>query len=180
MHTYIQGKNVQEELTQLVTELPSIFDKVLESLSPLLPAIIYYQSFVQYTTNKWVMWQLVISNIRSCDLCYRSCDEDNFLPMLSYVLKHGNVTVYEWKHGKPPPTSSTSVVNQSMVSVAAESADINWGEEIGWYNFKKIFLKLCANCLQILGNLKLISVTRLMWISPVSHWKIAVMWVWFQ
>ena len=33
---------------------------------------------------------------------YRHADE-KFLPMLSYILKHGNVSVYEWKHGKPPP-----------------------------------------------------------------------------
>ena len=32
----------------------------------------------------------------------RGADE-TFLPMLSYILKHGNVTVYEWKHGNPPP-----------------------------------------------------------------------------
>lgn len=79
----------------------------------------------------------------SCDshvtsaLCHvilrRTCDEDNFLPMLSYVLKRGNVTLYEWKHGKAPPTTLplTLVTTQTAVK-NADSADIDWGDnEIG-------------------------------------------------
>jgi len=29
-------------------------------------------------------------------------EESKFLPMLSYILKEGNVTWYQWKHGEPP------------------------------------------------------------------------------
>ncbi|XP_064397823.1 CDK5 regulatory subunit-associated protein 3-like [Halichondria panicea] len=108
----IAGKSVQEELSQLVAELPSVFDRVLDDLPPLISVITYYQSFVQYITSK-------------------SCDEDNFLPMLSYVLKHGNVTVYEWKHGNGPPETTTSMsAGSQSAAVIAESADIDWGDEI--------------------------------------------------
>lgn len=51
----LQGKNVQEELAQLASELPTVFDQVLCDLPPLIAAMTYYQSFVQYTTNKYVM-----------------------------------------------------------------------------------------------------------------------------
>ncbi len=52
--------------------------------------------------------------------------------MLSYVLKQGNVTVYEWRHGKAPPTTTplTLVASQTPVQ-SAESANIDWGDEIG-------------------------------------------------
>ena len=71
---------------------------------------------------------------RTCHvmIAQRSCDEDNFLPMLSYVLKHGNVTVYEWKHGNGPPETTTSMsAGSQSAAVIAESADIDWGDEIG-------------------------------------------------
>ncbi len=50
--------------------------------------------------------------------------------MLSYVLKHGNVSVYEWKHGNGPPATTMSATTQSS-AVTAESADIDWGDDIG-------------------------------------------------
>ncbi len=52
--------------------------------------------------------------------------------MLSYVLKHGNVSVYEWKHGNGPPASTTSMSATTQSSaVTAESAVIDWGDDIG-------------------------------------------------
>ena len=46
--------NVSEELVQLVSELPAVFEQVLAALPSILPAIAYYQSFVQYTTQRCV------------------------------------------------------------------------------------------------------------------------------
>lgn len=60
---------------------------------------------------------------------YRSCDEDHFLPLLSYILKHGNVTVYKWKHGTEPeaniPTTKLTEVSSN------DTIDIDWGEGTG-------------------------------------------------
>ncbi len=54
---------------------------------------------------------------------------DNFLAMLSYVLKHGNVTVYEWKHGEAPPTTTPlTLMTAKTATTTAESADIDWGD----------------------------------------------------
>lgn len=50
--------------------------------------------------------------------------EDEFLPMLSYVLKNGNVTVYQWEHGEPPVPDQ----NQTLVpSVNGCEPNIDWG-----------------------------------------------------
>lgn len=45
---------MSEELVQLVSELPAVFEQVLAALPSILPAIAYYQSFVQYTTQRCV------------------------------------------------------------------------------------------------------------------------------
>ena len=45
---------MSEELAQLVSELPAVFEQVLAALPSILPAIAYYQSFVQYTTQRCV------------------------------------------------------------------------------------------------------------------------------
>lgn len=47
--------------------------------------------------------------------------EEEFLPMLSYVLKNGNVTVYQWKHGEAP------VPNQNQNEPVPEEPSIDWG-----------------------------------------------------
>ena len=45
---------MSEELTHLVSELPAVFEQVLTALPSILPAIAYYQSFVQYTAQRCV------------------------------------------------------------------------------------------------------------------------------
>lgn len=51
-------------------------------------------------------------------------NSEQFLSMLSYILKHGNVTVYEWEHGEPPVQDQ----NQNAVT---EDASIDWGLDSG-------------------------------------------------
>ena len=58
---------------------------------------------------------------------YRKIDEEKFLPLLMYVLTHGNVTVYEWKHDEPPPDQ-----NQNGTGIKLENGngdfEIDWGD----------------------------------------------------
>lgn len=73
------------------------------------------------TTLQLLVWSL-----------FRSCDEDNFLPLLSYILKNGNVTVYKWKHGIEPQTSIPhSTPHSTTVQIANDTIDIDWGEGPG-------------------------------------------------
>lgn len=78
----IKGANVKVELSQLLQELPQVYDHALQLLPSTLPAITCYLNF-----------------LRSIGSVVK---EDQFLPMLSYVLKHGNVTVYQWRHDEAP------------------------------------------------------------------------------
>lgn len=55
-------------------------------------------------------------------------NSEQFLSMLSYILKHGNVTVYEWEHGEPPVRDQ----NQNAVTGnVTEDASIDWGLDSG-------------------------------------------------
>jgi hypothetical protein len=48
--------------------------------------------------------------------------EDQYLPVLSYILKHGNVTVYQWKHEEAPVPDQTERNGNE-----AEEPGIDWG-----------------------------------------------------
>ena len=58
---------------------------------------------------------------------YRKIDEEKFLPVLMYVLTHGNVTVYEWKHDEPPPDQ-----NKNGTDIKLENENGNGDFEIDW------------------------------------------------
>ena len=57
----------------------------------------------------------------------RKIDEEKFLPVLMYILTHGNVTVYEWKHDEPPPNQ-----NRNGTGVKLENGNENGDFEIDW------------------------------------------------
>ena len=96
----LQGVAVQEELRELLLELPAIFTHTIDLLPSLTPSINYYQAFVTYNTGRLVPDReregasgMVCGHVRS---------DSKVLPMLNYIMQHGNVTVYQWKHGIEP------------------------------------------------------------------------------
>lgn len=104
----IEGVRVCEELQQLVSELPVIFQHIVSLLPSLAPAVHIYQSFIQDSTGRPVQLS-------------------QFLPMLSYVMKNGNVTIYQWKHGtEPEDRCQQSAFDPRAVEEASEQID--WGE----------------------------------------------------
>lgn len=61
---------------------------------------------------------------------YRIPDEEKFLPMLLFVLIHGNVTIYQWKHGVPPQdqnTAETTPVQPAQAERDEDVLEIDWG-----------------------------------------------------
>ena len=59
----------------------------------------------------------------------RKIDEDNFLPMLMYVLTHGNVTVYEWKYNEPPPNQNGQKSETDHDNgMTSDNLEIDWGD----------------------------------------------------
>ena len=60
---------------------------------------------------------------------HRKIDEDTFLPTLMYVIIHGNVTVYEWKHNEPPPNQNQNGTGAELGSEkVADELEIDWGD----------------------------------------------------
>jgi len=78
----ISGNNIKKELIALLKDLPDIFDKVAKSTQQLQVAGDFYKEFVTLILEK-------------------SLDSE-ILPLLSYVIKNGNTTTYEWIHGEKP------------------------------------------------------------------------------
>ncbi|KAL5508879.1 hypothetical protein EMCRGX_G004141 [Ephydatia muelleri] len=107
----ISGERVREELRSLVNELPGVYRDTMVVLPSVMDAMAGYEAFTRTIHN-------------------RRADE-KFLPMLSYILKHGNVTVYEWKHGNPPPEPQVQCVLPSSTNTANEGAlEIDWGGDL--------------------------------------------------
>ncbi|CAH2040205.1 unnamed protein product, partial [Iphiclides podalirius] len=77
----IEGKKIKKELVERLKELPEIYDKIGNSLKPLLPAIELYSAFSKYVIGE---------------------EAPKVLPLLQYMVEHGNTTVYEWTYGEPP------------------------------------------------------------------------------
>ena len=67
-------------------------------------------------------------NISYTKLC-RKIDEEKFLPVLMYILTHGNVTVYEWKHDEPPPSQNQNGTGNKLEN---ENENENGDFEIDW------------------------------------------------
>lgn len=49
--------------------------------------------------------------------------------MLMYILTHGNVTVYEWKHDEPPPSQNQNETEDKLGDGnVTEDLEIDWGD----------------------------------------------------
>lgn len=78
----IQGLQIKHELVDLITELPSIYSRIAESVKTLNQAVELYTEFVKFIFGK--------EHPGGC------------VPLLMYMTEHGNTTTYEWKYGEPP------------------------------------------------------------------------------
>ena len=56
---WLQGEYVQEELAELVGELPGVYEKVLSDLPSLVSSISYYKAFVKHSTKRYVKVTIV-------------------------------------------------------------------------------------------------------------------------
>ncbi|XP_028724879.1 CDK5 regulatory subunit-associated protein 3 isoform X1 [Peromyscus leucopus] len=101
----ITGDNVRRELLGLVKELPSQLAEIGAGAQSLGEAIDLYQACVEFV----------------CD-----SPPEQLLPMLRYVKKKGNSTVYEWRTGTEP-----SVVERPQLEEPPEQVqedEIDWGD----------------------------------------------------
>ncbi|GAB6019163.1 CDK5 regulatory subunit associated protein 3 [Chamberlinius hualienensis] len=77
----IKGNNIKAEFFELVKDMPSAYESIVNATQKLNNPIEYYAAFAEYTTKK---------------------PSKDLLPFLKYLKGEGNTTVYEWRHGKKP------------------------------------------------------------------------------
>ncbi|KAL5009859.1 hypothetical protein ScPMuIL_012164 [Solemya velum] len=110
----IQGKKIKSELSALVSDLPDVFNKLAESCEELKKGISFYDDFVNFLMN--------------------GADLPDSLPVLRFVISHGNCTTYEWRTGKKPevveePKISIDVTDEQDPTENLDSID--WGDTGG-------------------------------------------------
>ncbi|XP_066119934.1 CDK5 regulatory subunit-associated protein 3 [Saccopteryx bilineata] len=101
----ITGDSVRRELLSLVKELPSQLAEIGAAAQSLGEAIDLYQACVGFVCES---------------------PEEQVLPMLRFVQKRGNATVYEWRTGTEP-----SVVERPHLEETPEQVEedaIDWGD----------------------------------------------------
>ncbi|XP_032285070.1 CDK5 regulatory subunit-associated protein 3 isoform X1 [Phoca vitulina] len=101
----VTGDNVRRELLALVKDLPSQLAEIGAGAQALGQAIDLYQACVGFVCES---------------------PEEQVLPMLRYVQRRGNCTVYEWRTGTEP-----SVVERPHLEEPPEQVEedaIDWGD----------------------------------------------------
>ncbi|XP_023934822.1 CDK5RAP3-like protein [Bicyclus anynana] len=104
----IKGDKIKRELVERLQELPEIYDKIGKSLKPVQPAIELYSAFTKYILGE-----------QASDL----------LPLLQYVVLHGNTTVYQWSYGEPPLSVEPDPIHIELEEEAQGAGDqIDFGD----------------------------------------------------
>lgn len=80
----IAGKNIKKELNTLVDELPKIYTEATQKIKEIKPALDLYKEFNKFLFGKEL--------------------EVEVLPLLSFIVEHGNVTTYQYTYGEAPRT----------------------------------------------------------------------------
>ncbi|XP_016425925.1 CDK5 regulatory subunit-associated protein 3 isoform X2 [Sinocyclocheilus rhinocerous] len=101
----IQGENVARELQALVKDLPVVLEETGKKAACLDEAIKFYEAFINFVSD----WS------------------EEALPILRFVQKKGNTTVYEWKTGNVPTVVERPVMEEAPPDVVTEET-IDWGD----------------------------------------------------
>ncbi|XP_031556788.1 CDK5 regulatory subunit-associated protein 3-like [Actinia tenebrosa] len=109
----IKGDNIKSELMDLLKELPEIYSKVAQDTIKCSNIVEYYQAFTKFVSPS-----------------YESSDENQnaqVLPLLRYLIEHGNTTVYQWRTGQVPTAIESDETAEVEVEKSSEG-EIDWGE----------------------------------------------------
>nr|SVE85551.1 EOG090X07S9 [Daphnia pulicaria] len=126
----IEGKNIKNELADLLCSLPEMYKDVAQQGRKTKEAAAFYREF---------LGQMITGN-----------SEVSCLPVLQYIIENGNTTVYEWRYGEPPlrieepsvlvaepeaPTTTDDAIDFGDAAidlgsddVELETGDIDWGQ----------------------------------------------------
>nr|CAG4650229.1 EOG090X07S9 [Sida crystallina] len=125
----IEGKDIKKELVKLLSSLPQMYVDIAKQTQKITTACDYYKLFIKRVTFS----------------------EENIpcVPLVNYIIEHGNTTVYEWRYGEPPlvieepplliDTETKEEANDEGVDygdggldldteIELETGDIDWGQ----------------------------------------------------
>lgn len=104
----IKGKNIKEELLELIKDLPIIYEDVANDIKEINDAVLLYEAFYELHFNS----------------------KSNLLESLKYVIKKGNTTTYEYINGVAPPVIQKLPSEPSHNSDNTSSNEIDFGDDI--------------------------------------------------
>lgn len=81
----IKGECIKKELLSLLDELPGLFEGAVKELHKAQPAIDLYRLFLGFTVPS-----------------SKADGSSTAVPLMQFLITHGNVTTYQWRHGEPP------------------------------------------------------------------------------
>lgn len=104
----IQGSHIRQELLELRASLPQELSKVAIALQSedVGNAVAYYHSFVTFMTEG-------------------GADTTTMVPMVAFIRRHGNATVYQYETGEVPdqPSSTPSSLPEIAVEATGDGSD---------------------------------------------------------
>jgi hypothetical protein len=107
--SFFKGDNVQRELIQRIEYLPNICTELANgeknSISSLKSAVEFYIEFMKH---------------------FHPSNNEQFLPILKYLIENGNTTVYQWRTGGHLPVS---IERPPLNYKFAEAVEVNEEEE---------------------------------------------------
>eukprot|EP00096_Caligus_rogercresseyi_P007023 TRINITY_DN2428_c0_g1_i1.p1 TRINITY_DN2428_c0_g1~~TRINITY_DN2428_c0_g1_i1.p1 ORF type:complete len:516 (+),score=165.94 TRINITY_DN2428_c0_g1_i1:71-1618(+) len=86
--------SIKKAIIELLSALPSLYDELAKSSYPLEEPRAYYEGFVRKSLKD-----------------ESALEGEEILPLLNYLIHHGNVTTYEWIHGEPPVSVEAPVMD---------------------------------------------------------------------
>ncbi|XP_065053892.1 CDK5 regulatory subunit-associated protein 3-like [Rhopilema esculentum] len=112
----VQGENIKSELLALVDELPVLFESIAEKTKTLEDSVAYYSEFVNFILSRGAISEKT-----------EEVSKTGVTPMLLFVCKHGNATVYEWRTGKAPKDVRKEDITLDLDDKLDDVAEIDWG-----------------------------------------------------
>ncbi|KAG7172176.1 CDK5 regulatory subunit-associated protein 3-like, partial [Homarus americanus] len=105
----IAGDKIKHELIDLLKTLPEEFSAVAEASKNLSSARQLYSDFLSFTVDE---------------------TEPECLPLLKFIMEHGNVTTYEWLYGEAPCSIEEPQLDIVLTDETDKTADdqINFGD----------------------------------------------------
>lgn len=105
----IKGDKIKKELIALLDDLPKIYKVSVENIKTVLSAVEVYSAFTKFNSGR----------------------ESEVLPLLRYLIKHGNTTTYEYTFGEKPVT----VIEPPLDIVDDDNENKNDGIDYGDIDF---------------------------------------------